>query len=167
MARQDADRRNLMETTPMSSRRDALALAPADVGSVRFASGAAQAPADAGGAQAINATVFRGELPGKPGTQTPAGLQGRERVDGPESGADQLPGLSDDRAVIRAAYESDGMGSSRCFRGNMGRSSGRMATSRSAMRWQRQGFGCASNAMAELDRQVAGRSKPREISYIT
>lgn len=49
MARQDADRRNTMETTPMSSRRDALALAPAAaVGPVLFASGAAQAQATAG-----------------------------------------------------------------------------------------------------------------------
>lgn len=169
MARQDADRRNLIETTPMSSRRDVLALTPAAaLGSVRFASGAAQAPADAGGAQAIEATVFRGELPGKPGTQTPAGLQGRERVDAPESGADQLPGLSDDRAVIRAACESDGNGQQPVLSREHGGSPERMSTSRSApMRWQRQAFRCVSDAMADLDRQVAGRSKPREISCIT
>lgn len=35
------------------------------------------------------------------------------------------------------------------------------------MRWQRLAFGCVSNAMADLNRQVAGRSKPREISCIT
>lgn len=47
----------------MSSRRAVLALAPAAFGSMLLASGAAQAQAPAGarGAQAINATVFRGE----------------------------------------------------------------------------------------------------------
>lgn len=47
----------------MSSRRAVLALAPAAFGSMLLASGAAQAQAPAGarGAQAINATVSRGE----------------------------------------------------------------------------------------------------------